>query len=352
MVWQLINILRKLFQYFCRKLIFSNSRNRAHQLRKKVVQVKGYKTLNKRILKEIKKYARERFGTKAYWPYLALYTEIRGKFIEGWIPQDYYSIVLLPALNPKPAVYMNNLKTYDYRLFEDFALVPLILVVSGIFFDASLKPLGREQLKKLLSDYNDIMVIKEEGGRGGMQIKILHSLDFNPEELKKNTNYVVQPYIKQYKVLNDLYPESVNTFRITTFLRKDGSVKILFVILRFGTNGLRIDNLSSGGHYLYFSLDGKPENAVYEQYTGVEIGRRHVNTGFIFSVIEIPMFKLMLEKCKNAHKKFPYTRLVGWDVCIDSTGKPILLEWNTEDVGFYPFEAKFGPFFPENDVLC
>ena len=146
-----------------------------------------------------------------------------------------------------------------------------------------------------------------------------------------------------------MYPDSVNTLRVTTFIKNDGSVVVKFVALRFGVDGSKVDNLSSGGQFIYFDADGKPSNRAYDDL-GIEIGDRHKNSGYLFSDLKIPMFQEVLEACIRAHRKYPYDRLVGWDVCINETGKPILLEWNTNP-GFRIFECVFGPFFPDDDII-
>jgi len=347
------NILMRLgnpFKNLIIKFYEVSMRSTAHKLRKEVVKRKGRTILNRQVKKTIKDYARQRFGNAAYWPYLALYTEIRGEFIKGWLPYDYYHNVFLPKINPPDYCHLGEQKTFDYKLFGDFAVKPLFVFISGLFYNSNFEFVEKDKVKIFMSDYNDIIVIKEEYGVGGKQISIMHSSDFTPEKLKKNINYTIQPYIRQSKVLNDLYPDSVNTIRVNTYLKTDGSVNIKFVYLRCGVDGLKVDNLSSGGLYLFFDSSGKQSNLAYDDL-GFDIGDRHKNTGYLFSDIKIPMFHEILEKCKNAHRKYPYVRLIGWDVCIDSSGEPKLLEWNAVNPGFWPQEAKFGPFWTTDDEI-
>lgn len=332
------------------KMILMLLRNDAHRLRKEVVKKKGRKIVNRHIKKSIREYARQRFGDAAYWPYLALYTEIRGEFIKGWLPYDYYRFVLLQKINPPNYCHLGEQKTFDHMLFGDFAVKPLFVFISGTFYNADFEYVEKKQVAKFMADYNDIIVIKEEYGVGGKQVSILHSSEFLPEKLRDNINYTIQPYIKQYKVLNDLYPHSVNTLRVNTFLRRDGSVDVKFIFLRFGLDGVKVDNTSSGGECLIYDDAGKLANYSYDEL-GFEIADRHKNTGYLYADVEIPMFHEVLEKCKNAHKKYPYVRLIGWDVCIDSSGEPRLLEWNAINPGFWPNEAKFGPFWATDDDI-
>jgi hypothetical protein len=325
-------------------------RSEAHKIRKVIVKRKGKTIVNSQVKKSIKEYARQRFGKAAYWPYLALYTEIRGEFIKGWLPYDYYHLVLLPKTNPPNYCHLGEQKTFDYKLFGEFAVRPLFVFISGMFYNSDFEFVEKNQVKNFLSDYNDIIVVKEEYGVEGKQVSIIHSSEFSPEKLRENINYTIQPYVKQYKVLNDLYPGSVNTFRVTTYLKTDGSVTIKFVLLRFGVDGIKVDNISSGGQYLFFDPSGKHSNLAFDGLS-FELGDRHKNTGYLFSSLEIPMFHEIIEKCKNAHKKYPYVRFIGWDVCIDSSGEPKLLEWNALNPGIWAQEAKFGPFWTEDNEI-
>lgn len=334
------------FDFFIKKLTLIYLRNEAHRYRKKVVQIKGEALINRKIKKFIKDYAKKRFGKKAYWPYLALYTEMRGQFIEGWIPHDYFNLKILPKINPRNYCYLSDAKTFDCRLFGNFAISPLFLFISGIFYSSDLKIVDTNHVKQVLSNYNNKIVIKEEAGLQGKQVRVIHSSEFRIESLKRNKNYVMQPFIKQYKVLEDLYPYSVNTFRVTTYIETDGFVNVVYVILKFGNNGEVVDNLSCGGNYIFFNSSGEPSNIAYD-FIGCDKGERHINTGYLYSDIKIPMFHEVVEQCKEAHLKYPYVRYIGWDVCVDHMGEPKLIEWNAINPGFWCFEATLGPFFPK-----
>jgi len=326
------------------------SRRKAYRLRKQVVQTRGETILNRKLKRAIKAYSRKRFGTKAYWPYLAYYTELKGEFVDGWIPYDYYRYMMLPSINPQYSTEISEHKTFDHRIFGNFSIRPLYIFVSGIFYDADFNQVDAEQLIKSLADHNDYIVVKEERGTHGKQVRMIHASEFRLDIINRKLNYVIQPYVKQYKVINDVYPDSVNTFRVLTYLGADGSVSIKFSILRFGIDGSKVDNLSSQGQFIYFDEKGKPSEQAYN-ILGIPTGSSHKNTGFKYSDFSIPMYEELIEACKTAHRKYPYIRLVGWDVCVDEHGKPKLIEWNADNPGFYPEEALFGPFFPDDDEI-
>ena len=330
-----------------KRLLMIISRRQARKARKKFVRAEGRSVLTRQIKRSIKEYARERFGSSAFWPYLALYTEVRGEFIRGWIPFDYFLYDLEPRLNPAVYRELGNLKTFDYRLFGDFAVKPLFLYVSGIFLNSDYEVIGEKELKKILSDHDQEIVVKQEFGWGGNQVMFIHASEFKTELLQKGINYVIQPLIKQYKVLNDLNPDSVNTFRVTTFLKRDGSIDVVFVILRFGIDGSRVDNLVAGGQCIAIDPSGRPSSMAYNEL-GHKGGEMHKNTGFRFADLNIPMFPEIIAKCKSEHQQYPYIRLIGWDVCLDEKGLPRLLEWNTGRPTFDMEDALLGPFFPDD----
>lgn len=323
------------------------SRRVAIRLRKQLVSAKGESVLNNEVKQAIKAYSRKRFGSKAYWPYLAYYTEVRGQFVEGWMPYDYHRYIKLPVINPQYSCELSNQKTFDYQLFGDFAIKPLFNYISGILLNADFEVVGLEQAHEFLDNYNDIIVVKEENGTQGKQVKMVHSSDFRLGTLNKKINYVIQPYIKQYEAISNVYPESVNTFRVVSSLNSDGSVEIISAILRFGVDGSKIDNLSSNGQFIYFDSAGKPSKLAYDGL-GLSTGEKHKNTGYKYSELSIPMYDDILENCKAAHKKYPYIQLIGWDVCVNDKGEPKLVEWNAENPGILPEEAVFGPFWSDN----
>lgn len=325
------------------------SRYEANKSRRKVIERKGKKVVNRQVKRSIKQYSKKRFGTRAYWPYLALYTESRGQFVEGWLPHDYFRYVLVPQISSASEVGISEYKTYDYQIFGDFALKPLFVFISGMFLTAEFDSVEEEQVKKTLLEYDATIVVKEDRGIQGSQVLIIHSSEFKTETLMPGRGYVIQPYVKQYKVLNDLYSDSVNTLRVTTFIQKDGTVLVKYVVLRFGIDGIKVDNISAGGYFLYFDADGNPSKSAYDKM-GLSVGERHKNSGYLFADLKLPMFQEAVNACKSAHKKYPYDRMVGWDVCINDSGKPILLEWNTNP-GFALFESVVGPLFPDDDII-
>lgn len=322
------------------------SRLEARLIRKEIIADKGKSVVTTGVMKEIKKYCRETFGSSAYWPWLAVYTEQRGEFKKGWMPYEYYRYEMLPQVNPDKYREFSECKHLDYKLFNDSIIEPVFFRSNGLYFHKKGSVLKKSQVDEILENIDNELVIKAASGGGGKSVMFKQPSEVCLEELPEKSDLVFQKAVKQHSELEKLYPHSVNTFRVFTYLDDEGAIKIKFIIIRFGRNGSRIDNCSSGGGWVFVYPDGRVAPMAYNEY-GYELGTTHSDTGTEFSKLNLPFLDKVKELCKKSHRTFPYTRIVGWDVYIDEEGTPKLIEWNAETPGFWGFEACFGPFLEE-----
>lgn len=325
---------------------YENSRKEARKIREYIVRKKGYSFVDSAIKKKIKKYAKSRFGSSGYWPWLAVYSEIRDEFFEGWIPEDYYAFQILPKTNPRPVALLSNIKTFDHRLFRDFSVDPLAIRIANQFFDSQHQKLKDSDFKKIMQTYDNEVVIKRDGAPSGSGVLFKKPLEVQLEDFNPSFDYVVQPVVKQHKKLQEVYSHSINTIRIVTYFEDDGSITVKYHVLKFGLYGNRIDNVNAGGLFLIVDSDGNVSRNAFDKF-GFKISERHPDTNYKFDELIIPSFKQAVEKCKQAHELFPYLKIIGWDVFIDETGEPKLIEWNARHPDIWIDEALVGPLWPE-----
>lgn len=342
------SLLRNGYTSFEKWREYSNLRKQADSLRNVVVRKKGKSFIDGKLLQTIYEYAKSNFGSKDFAAWLLLYTEIREKFIEGWIPNDFYTNNLIPDWNPREIAKISNIKTFDHRLFHGFSLDPIAIRVSGQYYEKNQNPLNKQDIKEILNNYNGEVVIKKDSGPSGKGIVFIQSGDAAPWEIPLEYDIVIQPSVRQHEIMNKLYPQSVNTFRVFTFLEPDGKVDIKAVLLRFGTGGTRIDNVMSGGCYL--PVAGFSTGDVSFDGLGFARGNRHPDTGFEFKSMFLPFVEKVQTACIKSHLAFPYVRFIGWDVCIDEEGTPKLIEWNAWNPTFWRYEARVGPFWKSKPV--
>jgi len=322
------------------------SRINAKKITKIVRDRTGRKVVSAKILSDIKHYAKERFGSKSYWPWLVLYTEIRGEFIPGWIPLDYYRFHILKQINQEVAIHVSEVKSLDYQYFSDFAVKPLFSRIQSNYYSAESELLSVNEIRKILHEHDNEIVIKEAYGFQGSQITFIHSNDFTTELAGHKKNYIVQPALKQHEILHAVHPGSVNTIRVNTFLEDNGTPVVKFAYLRFGTKGIRVDNVSKGGYLCFIDPSGNCAPWMYDQY-GYRAGKEHPDTKVEFIKVRIPGYETLLQTCINSHRRFPYARFIAWDVAIDINGNPRLIEWNVHTPGFWKGEALKGPIWDQ-----
>jgi hypothetical protein len=318
----------------------------AHKKRKKLVAIKGSRYVDSKKIKEIKRYAKKTFGSAAFWPYLALYTEIREGFIPGWIPEDYYRINLLYKYNPESASLISGYKSFDDKLFNGFSLKSLIYCISGNLYNADREGISLSQAESILKEFNDDVIIKPELGKSGRGIRFEKSSNINVKNLIAS-DFLIQPVFKQHEELKKIHPESLNTVRVFTALDNLGNPTVIFTTLKFGVRGAKVDNVSSGGGLCKINEDGSLEPNYYNGL-GICKGEFHPDTGISMNQIRIPGIREIKERCKSAHRSYPYVKFIGWDVAVGEDESPVLIEWNARYPVLWIDEAIYGPFW--NDL--
>jgi len=348
-----INLLKKSQRIVKEKAELVVSRRIAKKKRKELIQLRGEKVVDKATLKEIKSYAKERFGSSFYWPWLALYTEVRGDYKPGWIPYDYLRIILRKKYNPKSASAISHYKSLDHRLVGEFAFKYLLYCISQNFYKGDGTPINYKAAQDILLSFDDEVIIKPECGWKGQGIEFSHSSNVDIRELSKKRDFLIQPLCSQCKELKKINPSSLNTLRFFTYFEPGNMPQMKFSILKFSMGKEKVDNTSAGGGYIRIHENGQLDEFYYDIY-GMKRDRVHPITGIKFDEIKVPSYNEALAKCKLAHLKFPYIRFIGWDVAIDEDKKPQLIEWNGDDPGLWQAEALYGPFW-KNDFksgLC
>ena len=53
------------------------------------------------------------------------------------------------------------------------------------------------------------------------------------------------------------------------------------------------------------------------------------DSGIKLEGYQVPSFDKAIAIVKEQHLNLPFQDLVGWDICIDDQGEPVMLEWNT-----------------------
>ncbi|WP_457594124.1 sugar-transfer associated ATP-grasp domain-containing protein [Hydrogenimonas sp.] len=144
-----------------------------------------------------------------------------------------------------------------------------------------------------------------------------------------SADFIFQEAIIQHETISKLYPLSINSIRIDTFVNQNGKAEILSALLRMGGNGNFVDNVTAGGLFVGIDLkSGKLDKyASVFLKNGAKSYLKHPDTNTIFENYEIPFFEEAKELALKAAESLPALRLIGWDIIITQNGA-LLLEGN------------------------
>lgn len=316
---------------------YTRSQYAKHDLNRKLYHM-DIKPISSKNFASIKKFYSS-WGIKVDKKWFDLFNTLNSNKqnkIEYYIPHNiYYSEIDSYYSEVRKAGFYDNKILYDvyfHDIKQPNTIIRKYLPDNGggkepIYLDKQYNIISREDAIKICESHEQLIIKPATYSSGGSGIKFYDSKkDHSIASLLDSSNIlVVQEVIKQHERLNYLHVDSVNTIRIITLILNN-KVNILSCVLRMGQGGAKVDNASSGGIFCGIEASGQLKNIAYD-CNGV-IYNKHPQ-GAIFEEVVIPNF----EKCKELVKKLAprissITKLCSWDIAIDCTGNPILIEAN------------------------
>ncbi len=157
---------------------------------------------------------------------------------------------------------------------------------------------------------------------------------------------VVQECIKQHEKLNTLYPNSVNTFRVITYLWK-GKVYHVPLALRIGQGGGYLDNAHAGGMFIGVSDSGRLSPVAFTEFG--DRYEKHPDTQIEFGNYEIDFVPEIIKTAEKLHLNTPQLGIISWDIAVDENKIMVLIEANTRGQSiWFPQMANGKGAFGEN----
>jgi Sugar-transfer associated ATP-grasp len=187
------------------------------------------------------------------------------------------------------------------------------------------------------------MIAKPARGEGGSGISIYDTAEIQDfvewrASLIKRDQTLVEQVLEQHERLARLYPDSVNTVRMITYLDPNGTLHVIASVLRIG-NGDVVDNFASGG--MFTMLD----EAGVALYPGVDkqsnVYEKHPATGVQIAGFAVPRYDEITDMVAEAARRLPTVPYVGWDIAVTPEG-PALIEANHNSSVFQPKPSATG----------
>lgn len=220
----------------------------------------------------------------------------------------------------------NALKSFDnklelYRTFSD--------LLGRDWME--LKPDNAEEFARFCTGKTKLIAKPacQFGGFGIQVVQIDCDTDLKElhERLRRDGCDLVENVLEQCPEMAALCSSSVNTVRIVTLLREDGTVVVGSAAQRFGRPGSLIDNFHSGGlAMLADPLSGQvlADAVDFDR----NVFERSPETGLILKGFQIPCFEKITALACEAALRVPKMRYIGWDFCVDPEYRPCLIEAN------------------------
>lgn len=182
----------------------------------------------------------------------------------------------------------------------------------------SLDECSLDDFIKFTKKHNEFVVkpIDESCGKGVEKLKIDKNTNLEDlyNKLKASHQTLAEECINQNSEMSSLNPTSVNTVRIVTLKKDDGSIVILFIGLRIGNSNKSVDNFNNGGLFTVVSDDGIVRKPAVDKIGNVYT--KHPATQKEIIGFKIPNFDKAISIAKECAKEMDGLRYIGFDVAI------------------------------------
>lgn len=319
-----------------------SERVRAHRILSTIeAQIGG---LSSSVRREIRDYCLDTLGGLQFAPWLEVYSAMQGEFRPGWIPNNYWGTVMKPRLKG-PYGDLSGLNSLNRLITQSEAFPSQVSHVNGLFLDGSLGIIEPERVRDHLFQTNEKTVFKTDNSSSGSGIYMFTEQSFDVAAIRGLGNGSFQPYITQHSDISVFGKSAVAPIRITTAVDSEGVASVRAAYIRFGRASEKWTR-SESQIRVSIDLGAGILREFGWNYQWLR-SRTHPDTGAIFEGFVVPNFLQAKSLVLELQKKVPFVRSIGWDIAIDESGSPIVMEWNGKHNDIKFSEAVDGPCFSD-----
>ena len=268
------------------------------------------------------------------------FSAFTGKFDKYYFPELLYI--------PEFEHYMNHNNAYC-KVFADKNIIPMIAQAALVWTPKTIilcsegllrnnnRLLTKKEALDYLSNIGELFIKPSTdscSGRGCFAANFCNGRDTITGKSvadilgELGSNYVVQERLKCHDSIAQIYPNSVNTFRVITYRWKD-DIFVMPVIMRIGRGNAIVDNAHAGGIFIAVNNDGVLHKTAFTEFK--ESYTVHPDTNTVFEGYKIDHFEKVVDAAKCLHATIPQVGVYNWDFTIDRDGNPVLIEANTKE---------------------
>ncbi len=289
-------------------------------------------------------YAEDVLGSRAHAPWLEVFTLARGGFVEGWIPADFFDLIVMPHEN---GTYRSlaSTKSFTHRVLQDDALPDVAQIVQGHVYDLRQSPIPVDEVRRHVFSRGERVIVKDDGGTQSRHVTLYDSVTFDVHRIaREHPNAAIQTVIEDHPTFTALSGTIGTKLRILTH-RSAGHAAVTrgaYLALPRGS-----DVFTRAGVTAYVSVNVST-GITGPVYPDANVrASRHSDTNAPLENIALPGFRAAVATCERLHDTVPHLGVIGWDVMIDRDAQPWVIEWNTNVPNLFMIEAYMGPAFLE-----
>ncbi|MCH5221523.1 MAG: hypothetical protein J1F05_04240 [Muribaculaceae bacterium] len=318
-----------------------------HDITKHFKDLKNRRYLTKEQKKEIQAFYKPLIGRKVSFYCHEYFYSRTGVFSKEYIPTDLYNVELLTRANRLDLNLVYRDKNLTDVFLQGVKQPHTILKRMNGYYYFEGNAVSEEDAINYCSNLDDVLIKPSllQQGEGIQSLTVTDGrTNINDYSLKQlfhiyGDNFQIQEKLKQHERMRALNPTSVNTIRIVTY-RSDMEVLLIYAVVRIGKPGAVIDNQCAGGISAIIDENGRLGKYGFGGYDVDNI--LQTDSGIVLEGYQIPSYDKAVDTVKRLHLQLPFYDIIGWDIAIDESGDPALIEWNTK-VGLS--QSAFGPGF-------
>lgn len=319
---------------------------------KRRIEICNSTKLSQEQIDSVEKLYKNNYGKKIPLTWHKSYTAYTGRFDKYYFPEILYI--------PEFERYMNYNQSLanvleDKNLLYVFAKASNVRMPrmylscqAGIYKDAENKVLDFEKACSLISNIGVCFAkpsIGTDSGRGcevyclvnGTDTKSGKTSDMILKDLGKN--FTIQERLVCHESIRKIYDGSVNTFRIMTYRWKN-QIIVAPIIMRIGRGGSYLDNAHAGGMFIALSDDGILHKTAFTEFKEEFV--EHPDSKLKFEGYRIPLLPNVVDAVKKMHYSLPAIGVINWDMTLDESGQPVLIEANVNGGSIWLFQMAHG----------
>ena len=338
---------------------------------KKIKNKKRKKIINSIVLsqeqkQQIDEFYKSNYGQKIPYDWHREFAAFTGKFDYKYIPEFIFLPIIERMFNDKRV----SLVLIDKTLLPvfanglDYIYTPKIIACQTNNLDCRYdnKLISFDELIYKIQNigYCFIKPAKEtNSGKGCRVLNIKKGIDVLSNKNMINilneykNNFIIQNIIKNSDSISKLHPQSLNTFRVITYMLNN-KINVAPISLRIGAGNNDVDNAHAGGMFIHVNnCNGK---GLLDKYAFTEFKKvyeKHPDTLIQFENYEIFNFDKIINAARRLHEeRFSMLGMISFDFTLDNNENVVLIEANSMGQACWlPQEAAGKALFGDDTAL-